>query len=513
MKEQVIFLEPHDDAISARDKLGWIRAERVLLVLPGNSEQPLLHAKLDLVLLQREATRRSSELALITRDPIVIEHGREVGIPCFPSVEASHGRFWKTAKAKLAVDRHAQPVPLGPELAEAATLIRDDETKIPQHVRLLLNRGLFISVLAIMAGVVVLVVPTATVHLDPIRNQETVSTTVMADPASTQIEVAQGTIPARLVGEKVNASATVETTGTADIPSTKAHGRALFTNLIPDQITIPSGTIVRTTAASPIRFVTMSDATLPGKAGQTVLINIEAIEPGFEGNLPSNRINEIEGPLGTRIAVTNPEPTLGGNVETVRAISQADHDRVHALVIQQLQQRAFAEMQTDPFVHLVDTEFIPPESLTVVLVDAETYSGYVGQPIDKLDLTMNATVQGTAIDERSARQVVYAKLAEKIGPGFQIGASSLVFKRGEVTNFDDQRRVTFVMEGTGDISVAIQPEDVQDMVHGQTTDAASALLQQRLSLAGLPRITVWPGFWPLLPFLSVRIHVEIEGQP
>jgi hypothetical protein len=312
---------------------------------------------------------------------------------------------------------------------------------------------------------------------------------------------------------EVEGQATVDTTGTIDQPSEKARGIALFTNLIPDQVTIPAGTVVRTSAAQPVRFVTLADATLPGTVGETVEVPIEAVNPGFEGNLPAGRINEIEGPLSARLAVANGEPTRGGDVTVVPAVGPADFDRVRALLLQELQQRAYAEMQTDPFIALQSTEFIPIESLAVVLMHSETFDGYVGQAATELALDVRVTIQGVAIDERRAREVVYAGLAEKVGEGFEISATSLVFRRGVVTNIDDQRRVTFVMQGAGDVSAAIHPQDVRRMVRGRSVQGALATLDRELPLAAPPSIEAWPPFWPIIPSLAARIDVEIGPSP
>src|SRR5690606_4138462 len=180
-------------------------------------------------------------------------------------------------------------------------------------------------------------------------------------------------------------------TGTLLMPSQKARGVVLFTNRIPDQVNIPAGTVVRTSAARPVRFVTLADVTLPGQIGETVDAPAEATEAGLEGNVPAGRINQVEGPLSSRVAVVNPEPTQGGLADEVRAVSADDMERARALLRQQLQQRAFAEMETRL---LEDFEFVPLESLNVVLVYSETFSAYEGQAAERLNLAMRVVVQG-----------------------------------------------------------------------------------------------------------------------
>jgi hypothetical protein len=157
-------------------------------------------------------------------------------------------------------------------------------------------------------------------------------------------------------------------------------------------------------------------------------------------------------------------------------------------------------------------EFIPLETLEVVLIHSETYTGYAGEVQDEVGLAMRATVQGIAVDERYARQVVYARLAEKIGDGFQISSGSLVYRLGDVVEIDTDRRVTFVMQGAGDVSAAIDAAAVREMVQGAAVSRARAQLVRELPLADEPVIETWPQFWPVMPALPLRISVDVSGQ-
>lgn len=512
MKEQIIHLEPQDDVVSVRDRLNWARANRVLLVFPDDPRQRILQRKLDLVLIQREATRKQAQLALITRDPEVIKHAQELGIACFASLKASSRRYWETSQARPKVSRREQPRQLTPDLIAAGSRLNENFRGLPKKVRRTLEIAVFAVAMLVLLAVVIFVLPGATIHLSPAAEQVTVTVSVTADPEVALVDIEQGLIPGRVIGVEVETSATVETTGTEPIPTEKARGVALFTNLLPDQVTIPQGTIVRTSAAQPVRFITLADATLPGQVGETIEIPIEAIEAGYEGNIPRNRINQIEGPLDSRVAVTNSEPTAGGDVTDIRAISQADYDRVHALALQQLQQRAFAEMQTDPYIALLETEFVPVESLKVVLIHSETYLGYIGEPSDEVGLNMRVTVQGVAIDERFARQVIYGQIAQRVGEGYQIAPDTLLFRRGEIIEVSDRQTVKFIMKGTSDVYASIEPGEVYQVVRGIAVSEAVFELDRELPLAAPPSIEVWPSFWPVMPFLPLRMKLDIAGQ-
>ncbi|MGB9640129.1 MAG: hypothetical protein ACPL4H_04405, partial [Anaerolineales bacterium] len=69
MKIQIIQLEPHDDVISTRDKMGWARAARILLVLPERNH--LFQNKLDQQLILRSAQKIGTQIAFVTHDRLV----------------------------------------------------------------------------------------------------------------------------------------------------------------------------------------------------------------------------------------------------------------------------------------------------------------------------------------------------------------------------------------------------------------------------------------------------------
>jgi hypothetical protein len=507
VKEQIIDVEQFDDVASVRDKLRWARADKVLLVLPDSSDHRIAKSKLDLLLLQREAARHGAALALITHDPVIIDFAREIQLPCFRSVEENRTRHWAAPPKPRILEQPPPHLALSADLVESGTRLRQADPLLPQPIVSAWMRVRWAAAGIFILGAALFLVPGATISIQPLTNQVTASTPITGDPQSTAVDLRAGTIPVRIVGVEVDATASTDATGTVDVPTDKARGIVILTNQIPDQITIPAGTIVRTSAAQPVRFVTLADVTLAGRVGATVDVTAEAVEGGFEGNLQSNKINIVDGPLGTRVAVTNPSPMLGGNVVEAQSISRQDFDRVRTLAIQQLQQRAFAEMQVDPYIKLLDTEFIPAESLIVVLINAETYSASVGDTTGEISLTMRATVQGTAIDERAARQVVYARMAEKIGPGYEIEPDTLVFRKGQVTALDENRRITFIMDAAGDVATAIDEDEVRGMIAGMPVRDVQARLQRDLQLGAVPTISIWPGFWPLMPLAPFRIAI------
>jgi len=506
MKEQIIQLEPHDDVNSVRDKLGWLRAQRVLLVLPPDHHNRILQRKLDLVLIQREITRRRAHFALITDDPDITDHAQELGIPTFPSIAESHRIAWRSQPARLTIRREDQPRPYDPTVAAVASrLVETPENERRQFAISIASFGLALAALLTVAYVVL---PGATVSLAPASNQVSVAVPVTADPSLEVIDFDNALTPARIVGVEVEDQATIETTGSKDVPALKANGVITFINQVPEEITIPAGTVVRSTAGNPVRFVTTDSVIIEGRVNATADAPIEAVEPGVEANLPSSLINSVEGPLASRVKVFNAGPTRGGDIQQVPAVSQDDYDRLRAALLQELQQQAYAESTE----LLTETEFVATESLIVVLVQGETFDRFLGEEAETVGLEMRVVVQGVVIDERDARQVALNELAKKVGPAFDIDEGTLIFRRGEVTQVDPDRRVTFLMQSSGDVAAAINASEVQRLITGKRLDEAQVILEQELPLRQAPTIEIRPPILKRLPLLAPRIQVEIADQ-
>src|SRR3982750_551822 len=102
-KAEFIQLESGDDAGSVRDRLSFIRGQRVLMIWP--EEGTILTRKLDLVLIQREAMRRAIRLALVTHDSEVVRHARELNISTFETIGAAERGRWKRGRGKVFTNR------------------------------------------------------------------------------------------------------------------------------------------------------------------------------------------------------------------------------------------------------------------------------------------------------------------------------------------------------------------------------------------------------------------------
>jgi hypothetical protein len=109
MKTQILHLEPHDDSVSAREKMSWTQAERILLVWPSRGR--LLNRRLDLVLLERQSKKMGAQLAFVTRDPDVRFHARQLSIPVYRTPTKAKKATWPSSTMENIPALHAVEMP------------------------------------------------------------------------------------------------------------------------------------------------------------------------------------------------------------------------------------------------------------------------------------------------------------------------------------------------------------------------------------------------------------------
>ena len=115
-------------------------------------------------------------------------------------------------------------------------------------------------------------------------------------------------------GEYVDAR--VADRGITRKPAVKATGQVQVTGT--PATVIPAGTVFSTTAnlvtgTAAVEFISTAQVTIG--ADGTTLVDIEAVEPGPEGNVPAGAINQLVVPIAGVTAVTNLEATSGGAPE------------------------------------------------------------------------------------------------------------------------------------------------------------------------------------------------------
>lgn len=533
----VVVLPPDVTAAGVRRLIAQCPSGRLALVLPARADGLVRTAPVVFQMAQRQAEIQGLPVAVVTRNPALREQARAAGLPVFGTVEgAQEARTWR-APAPVPTDLPPPPLrdahePVDEQRRRWLTArfrrVRLEEglpRPIPGWLEAVGLAGLLVGLAAAVIGLLAFVVPVATVRLVPALEPVSATVTITARPDVTAPRAADRVVPARRIGERVEAIDTIETTGTRSAPDQPARGSVVFINRGPAPQEIPAGTVVATSTGANVRFQTTEPAQLPPGVGARATVPVVALEPGPVGNVRAFTINTIEGPLALAANVINPTPTSGGSVKPVAVVTQADKDRLRSRLEPQLKQRAFAALGE----LLNEGEFVPPETVGTLVV-SETYDRFNDEEAEQLTLGLRLLATALAVDGAAADQMALQELGNTLPRRTRLLVDTVTYTRGpaQVTTLEDGTPViTFDVTASGQAVLDIDPAAVRALIRGLPPGEAVQKLQSEWRLQGPPELALGPdwvqpilrrldqGWLPVpvvdrVPWLPFRIHVRID---
>ncbi len=574
----VFYLRPDDDVTSVLDRLNWTDAGRVALVMPPDAA--VLTDRLDLLRVQRRAGQRGVELALITAEPAQREMARELGIPLVSSVERAETRHWQRRRlaepprrsrgerispqelrpgdsrlsgyiltglsfgvvmvllydlltiGRLDVALLRKDAPLGAAGGTALGLLvflihgllRRYTPRVLRGLRYVAVALLFVFGVLAPVGAGYIIVPSARLVLTPARTSlSAIARVTVVVPLAGQeagleeIDFEGLRISGRRVSAEVSGEAVAGATGVSDVPSSRATGTVVFSNLLAQDYTVGKGTAVRTSAGTPVRFLTAGDVTVP-PLGQAA-VGIEAVEPGPTGNVDVGLINRIEGAAARAVRVTNPEPTRGGGLSQVRAVTQEDREALRRTLLAQLRGRGYTSVLARPEAEggLREGEYLVPGSVRVLQVLHETYDRFATEEAESVKLEMRVQVTGVVIDLGDAYNLARYVLTRRVPQGFKLVQEQ--YRPGMMgDNVLGDGTLTFFVEAEGVAEAQLPHEQVKRWLRGKPYAEGVAALEiawqdQTLPVAQRPEIELGPDWaQDRFPWLLWRIQV-LEAKP
>ena len=502
MKTQILHLDAHDDLISARDKMGWGQAGRILLVWPEQGS--ILQQKLDLELLARHAAHQGSQLALITRDRTILRHARETGIPVFKNLRQAQKSHWRLPRKQRRSKSLQRPesLPTRDEILQMAasrreSLAASNDLQTPARLAIF-----SVGLLAVLALVAVLL-PSAQISIFPEVREQSVVLAVEAVPGLPKAQIS-GKLPAQPISIVVEGRSYLPASGMTMLPQEVATGKVTFTNLTDAPVTVPEGTVVRTLSSPLVRFATTHQMILPSGPGSSLDITVRSLQPGTQGNLPPGSLRAIEGSLGTQASVDNLDNTYGGVDRSMKAPSDADRKELYAQLMASLEKTALEEAR----LNLATGDFLLENSLSLEKVLEETWEPDPGLPAEQLGLSLRLTFTALVVTADDLEDLGNKLLDATLPGGFQAEPDSL---QAEHLNQPQAEGTVWRVRFRRPIRAQIDAEEIPRRVRGLSPIKASARLSD-LPLDSSPNFEITPSWWPQLPMLSFRIQVTIENR-
>jgi hypothetical protein len=504
VKTQIIQLEPHDDTVSVKDKMGWSQTGRVVLVWPTRGR--LLDRRLDLVLILRHSQTLGAQIALVTTDPEVRFQARSLDIPVYQSARKAQKSRWKRPRrSPFIIYQERQPWQDRLEKVQeiiADPLHRKRATRVlSQPVRI----GFFaLAVLAVLSIAAVLI-PSAEISLTPETNQQEITLNVRANDSVDKINLS-GILPVRWETTIVEGRGSLQTTGIINIPTDYASGEVVFQNLTDQPVVIPAGTVV-STKDSNHRFATLDETRVQAGSGKEVETPIQAISPGSTSNLSTGRINAIEGELGVFLTVNNVKPTLGGSMSLSPAPSTEDRNQLREQLISTLTQNALQEIRDS----LDPADILLTASPTLVSVLSETYSPADLQPASELELILRLEYEAPYISADDSEELASAILEANLPTGYTPIPGTMEIDQLTAPRFNGGSTTPWQIRLSRSIQSEPSANQAVSLALGRSPQEARQLLMESLSLSSAPQIETFPSWWPIMPLIPIRIEVITIG--
>lgn len=501
MKIQIIQLEAYDDYISTRDKIGWSKTGRILLVLPDRSTA--LSRELDLILLKRHCDSMGVQMALVTRDKEISSRAQQLGIPHFSSVSDATRKPWRTGvkdSAKESLIQQRPPLSRRENIQALKTLAHPAS---PTWTNRLEFRLLFfiMGVLAILA-IASLLIPSANIILKPVTKSQEVIIQVTANPEQENINIS-GAIPAQAVSVTVEGRDRIESSGTVEIDDRPASGSVVFSNLTDKPVTIPAGTIVRTSGSLPVRFSTAQEITIESGYGITNSVTVHALSPGISGNLPENSLTVIEGSLGLNLLVDNPSPTTGGSSRVSPAPTSNDQkvlfERLKSALIQSATQEIKEQLNVGDV--LLSSE---PKSIRVI---EQKFDPEDNLPADQLNLTLQLECQFLIAKSEDLLQLSALSLDVNLPKDYVPLENSISYTMVSQPENSGKGDYQWKIQASRKIQARINSNHAINLVIGLKPEEAVHRLDQSLPLSEKPQIILTPAWWWRLPALPFRVNI------
>lgn len=508
MKTQVIQLDPHDDVVSVRDRLGWGRAGRVVLVWPERGH--ILQRQLDLALIKRHAQRNGLQIGLVTKDPVVIEHAQETEVPVFEDILGAQQGRWRGPRRRnrFSLKRERSN-------AEKLSAFRRERTAAPEipvngTPRRLARAGLFITSLLAVLAILASVLPGAAITVQPPQSEQFLNQefTAAYQPSAGQFFLQTTTIV-------VEARSSLPVSGKVSVPEETAMGSVQFTNLTEDEVAIPVGTVVTTLTSPVVRFVTTRPGKVPAGFGRTALVDVAAVDPGARGNLAADSLQAIEGNLGLSLTANNITATRGGSDQVTTGPNTADREKLLERTLAELETQArkeiLARWQNSP----LNSDFPMTDTIRLDEILEQTFTPAEDWPTSQLELLLRVSFSADAVSGEQLAQFFVTAMNSQLDPGQEpLGAAvEITMTKAPVLvgnlRVEAERAWQWELQARRPTRKNIQPAQVRELSRLLPASQAGAFLQGALGLQEAPVVQVWPTWWPVLPLTGLRIQVTI----
>jgi hypothetical protein len=451
---------------------------------------------LDMTLLRRHAESLGAELGIVTRIGEIRAAAREQGISFFSTTAEAQKKHWRERqpahltrrfpRQDLRALRHALPS------ADMFSFVDNPIRRV-----IVFTTGVF-AVLVVM----LVFLPTAHIKVALSEQKQSLTIAVSAAPGEQTVQLS-GIVPQYNLTVEIDGKDTALGTGKIVLPEQAASGEVILMNLTDKAISVPSGTVLKTTASQPVSYLIGKSVDIPAGKGKSVHAAIQAQKVGLTGNANPGTINLVDGPLGQSLAVTNPTSISGGKEIAYATATEQDRENLKKRLLLELERQARSRFP----LQISEGDELLPGTLVQTRILEETYDPPAGQTGEKLALSLRVEFNMGYASSADLHSLAQRVLDASLTPGFEAMPGQIDLK--VVSTFSENDSIVrWQMLAVRSVKPSLDAQEVTSFVQGKTISQAVNMLTNTYKLAISPEIKIQPVWWPWLPFLPMRITVN-----
>ena len=152
------------------------------------------------------------------------------------------------------------------------------------------------------------------------------------------------------------------------------------------------------------------------------------------------------------------------------------------------------------------------QTLDVSQIILEEYDPPAGAAGTKLTLMMQVEYSINYAAASDLTELALLAMNASLPSGFRVASASNAVTLQSVTkpSIDENGSAQWTMQVEREIVQDVDPSEVTYWIQGYGSNSAQSRLEENIPLAGSPRISLSPSWWPWVPIVPFRISVVTE---
>ena len=146
-------------------------------------------------------------------------------------------------------------------------------------------------------------------------------------------------------------------------------------------------------------------------------------------------------------------------------------------------------------------------------VVSESYHPEDLQPASELELTLRLDFTAPYVAAEDIDEFANSILDANLPPGYTAIPGSMKVNQLSTPVFDNGVTNSWQVQLSRALQSEPSSEEAINLVLGRKPEQASQLLVDNLAISGVPRFETSPTWWPVIPFISIRIDVISTETP